>query len=79
MSYLTKRKQYVTIAGITSELQLISFCVPQGSLLRPLLFLPYINDLNTAINYYVIIHIATINYYVIIHIADDNNSLIKNK
>ena len=63
-SYLSEPKQYVYINGSRSELKEVSYGVPQGSVLGPLLFIIYINDLHQVIK-----------YSNVHHFADDTNVL----
>ena len=65
-NYLTNRCQYVTIDGENSLQMPISCGVPQGSILGPLLFLIYINDLATVSK----------NAFTILF-ADDTNNIYK--
>ena len=67
-SYLSNRKQYVSVNGYHSKTEVMKFGVPQGSVLGPLLFLIYINDLRNAIH-----------NSIVHHFADDTNLLYVNK
>ena len=57
-SYLSNRSQYVSINGHESGLTAITYGVPQGSALGPLLFLLHINDLNQAVKFCKVHHFA---------------------
>ena len=48
-SYLTNRRQYTVLQNYESEFECITYGVPQGSVLGPLLFLIYVNDIQFAI------------------------------
>lgn len=67
-SYLDNREQYVIYNDYSSSRKIISCGVPQGSILGPLLFLLYINDLSKVSN-----TIFTILF------ADDSNMFVSGK
>lgn len=64
-SYLTGRTQYVDICGNSSRKAHITCSVPQGSILGPLCFLVYVNDMNSSSN---------LNF---IHFADDSTVFLR--
>jgi len=68
LSYLSNRTQSVSANGATSTISNVTCGVPQGSILGPLLFIIYINDM----------HRALLNCSVY-HFADDTNLVFSNK
>ena len=66
-SYLSNRKQFTYVLGEKSAIEPLLFRVPQGSVLGPLLFLLYIND---------IVNCFTDNDIKLVLYADDANIFI---
>ena len=67
-SFLTDRKQNTSVTEKDSNSQEITHGVPQGSVLGPLLFIIFINDLNLSVT-----------SSKVHHFADDTNVLLINK
>ena len=67
-SFICDRLQFTTINGQNSNQNKITHGVPQGSVLGPLLFIIFINDLHKAVQ-----------HSNVHHFADDTNLLLINK
>ena len=65
--FLSQRVQYTSVSGFDSELSLVTHGAPQGSVLGPLLFIVFINDLHKSVK-----------HSQILYFADDTNILYLN-
>ena len=52
-SYLSKRKKFIKYGGKQTNIETITCGVPQGSILGPLLFLIFVNDLHKVTKYFI--------------------------
>ena len=67
-SYVNNTEQVVKISNVLSEKRYISCGLPQGSILGPILFLLYINDIKNSS--------LILNFFLF---ADDTSTLLINK
>ena len=67
MSYLSNKKQYISTENGNTKMEHIFCGIPQGSILGPLLFLIFVNDLSNA------------TLLDLIMFADDTNLFYSNK
>ncbi len=81
-SYLTNRKQYVDMDDVQSEMLIVTTGVPQGSILGPLLFIIYVNNMANSSNLFKFIIYADDNTLstTIKHIINNiNNADVESK
>ena len=74
-NYLKDREQFVSVHGIDSDTQKIVCGVPQGSILGPLLFLLFINDLPNATEFFTLLFADDTTFQISGH---DMNFLFQN-
>jgi hypothetical protein len=77
-SYLSSRKQRVVYANSSSKWSSINAGVPQGSILGPLLFLIYINDIIGNINANIRLFADDTSLYIVVDTPDTAANILNN-
>ena len=75
-SYLSERRQRVVLNGQASEWAVVEAGVPQGSILGPLLFLLYINDIVNEIRSNIRLFADDTSLYIIVDTPDNAAEII---
>ena len=70
-SYLSDRRQRVVLNGKFSDWMAVFACVPQGSILGPLLFLIFINDIVKCIGASIRLFADNTSLYIIVDLPDE--------
>ena len=76
--YLSNRTQSVRINKTVSKTATLSYGVPQGSILGPILFTIYVNDMSKEVSNCVLVQYADDTQLLHTGTIDDVNTLIKN-
>ena len=77
-SFLSNRYQRVVLNGQTSNWEIISAGVPQGSILGPLLFLIYINDISDNLESNVKLFADDTSIFSVVHHPNSTATMLNN-
>ncbi len=81
-TYITNRKQYEDIDDVQSEMVTVATDVPQGSILGPLLFILYLNDIadtSNLFNFTIYAENTTLSTTIEVILNNINNGDVKSK
>ena len=76
-NYLSDRVQSVKLDSAISSSRQVKYGVPQGSILGPILFLVYINDMSKVLNEYILVQYADDSQIILSGKVQDLQDLVK--